>query len=82
MLPTAAALLQHAGGVAVLLVFQQAADEFLARVVQLAVHLVAPRQHLLRLDLDQQARHAEEIAHRVDVDLLEHRQVFEILIGD
>ena len=46
------------------------------------LHLVAPRQHLLRLDLDQQAGHGQKIAHRVDVQLLDHRQVFEILVGD
>ena len=82
LLPAAAPLLEDAGRVAILLVFQQAADELLPRVFQFAFHFVASRQHLLRLDLDQQAGHGQEIAHGVDVQLLDQRQIFEILVGD
>ena len=56
--------------------------QLLPRVFQFVLHLVAPRQDLLRLDLDQQTGHRQEIAHRVDVQLLEHRQILEILVGD
>ena len=82
LLPIAAPLLQDAGRVAELLVLQQAADKLLPRVFQLPLHLVAPRQHLLRLDLDQQAGHRQEVAHGIDVQLLQHRQILEILVGD
>ena len=82
LLPIAAPLLEDAGRVAELLVLQQAADKLLPRVFQLPLHLVAPRQHLLRLDLDQQAGHRQEVAHGVDVQLLQHRQILEILVGD
>ena len=82
LLPTAAPLLQNAGRVAVLLVFQQPANQLLPRVLQLVLHLVAPRQHLLRLDLDQPTGHRQEIAHRIHVQPLDHRQVFQILVGN
>ena len=68
--------------VAVFFVFEQAAHQLLTRVFQLLLHLVAPRQHLLRFDLDQQAGHPQKIAHGVDVQFLDQRQVFEILIGN
>jgi hypothetical protein len=43
--------------------------------------LAASRNHP-RLDLDQRAGHIEKIAHRVHVELLEHRQVAQELIGN
>ena len=82
LLPAPAPLFEDAGRVAVLLVFQQPADQLLPRVFHLLLNLVAPRQHLLRLDLDQHAGHGQEIAHRIDVQLLDHGQVFEILVGN
>ena len=80
--PLAAPLLEHAGRVAVLLVLQQPADQFLPRVFQLLLDFLFARQHHPRLDLDQRAGHVEKIAHRVDVDLLQHGDVFEKLVGD
>ena len=44
--------------------------------------LVLAGQHHPRLDFDQRAGHVEKIADRVDVDLLQHGQVFEKLVGD
>ena len=60
LLPLAAPLVEHAGRVAVLLVLQQPADQFLPRVVDLVLHLVAAGQHLLRLDLDEHAAMARK----------------------
>ena len=57
-------------------------DQLLPRVFQLLLHFIAPRQHLLRLDLDQQAGDRQKVAHRVDIQLLQYGQVLEILVGD
>jgi hypothetical protein len=41
-----------------------------------------PRQHHPRLDLHEQRGHLEEIADRIDVNLLQHREDLEVLLGD
>ena len=82
LLPGAAPLVQDAGGVAILLVFQQPPHQFLPRVVHFFLDLVGPRQHLLRLDLNQHAGHGEELAHLAHVQLLQDLQVLQILVGD
>ena len=80
--PFAAALLEHAGRVAILLVLQQPADQLLPRVFQLVRDFLLAGQHHPRLDLDQRAGHVEKVADGVDVDLLQHGDVFEELVGD
>ncbi len=82
LLPGAAPLVQDAGRVAILLVFQQPPHKLLPRVVQFFLHLVGPRQHLLRLDLDQHACHGEELAHLAHIQLRQDLQVLQILVGD
>ena len=57
-------------------------DQLLARVVQLVGHFLLAGAHHAGLHLDQQAGHVEEIANRVDVDLLQNGQVIEVLLRD
>ena len=69
--PLAAALLQHAGRVAILFEFEQPADNLLPRVVERFFDLVLGRQNGSRFDLDERAGELQKIADRVDVNLLQ-----------
>ena len=82
LLPIAAPLLEHARGVAILLILQEAANQLVPRILDLFLDLVGPGEDLLRLDLDQHARHGHKIADRVDIQLFEHREVLQKLVGD
>ena len=57
-------------------------NQFLTRIVDLFLDLVASRQHLLRLDFDQHARHRQKITHAVDIQLFQDRKVLQVLVGN
>jgi bifunctional ADP-heptose synthase (sugar kinase/adenylyltransferase) len=82
LLPSAAALFQNAGGIAIFFVLQKPADQLLPGIVDLFVDFIAARQDLVRLDFDKRAGQGQEIAHRVYVELLDYRDILQILIGD
>jgi hypothetical protein len=65
-------------------VLEQAAHEGLARVFLGRFHLrrIGAREQHLRLDMNQCCGHHQELAHRVQVELLHHLNVLEILPRD
>jgi hypothetical protein len=66
-----------------LLVLQQPADQGVARILfRLRLLGVLPRQQHLRLDMDQRRGHHQEFAHDVQIQLLHHDDVIEVLLRD
>ena len=82
LLPGPAALIEDTGRIAILLVFQEPPHKLLPGVFEFLLDLIGPRQHLLRLDLDQEAGHGHEVAHRANVELLQDGQVLQVLVRD
>ena len=82
LLPCAPSLIKDTRRILEPLVLQQPLDQVVPRVVERLFDLIAVREHQTRLDFDQRAGDFQEIAHRVDVDLLEHRQIIEELCRD
>ena len=77
------ALVQQFRGHLEPLMFDQPADQRLARILFLPVELRLgrrPRQQHARLDVDQRRRHHQELARDVEVHLLHQLDVFEVLI--
>ena len=75
---------EHLGGGLEALVLEETLDQFAARVFGVAADDVAgiARKEGLRLDVDQERGHVDELAGGVDVDLLEVLGVVEKLAGD
>ena len=75
---------EHLRGGLEALVLEEALDEFAARVFGFAAEDVGgvAREQGLRLDVDEQRGHVDELAGGVDVDLLEVVGVLEELAGD
>ena len=82
LLPRPAPFFKDAGRIAKLLVFQKTPNQLLAGILKRFFDFVRAGKNLLRFDFDERARHGEEIADGIDVQLLEHRQVFQVLLGD
>ena len=76
--------LEQLGGVFEFFVFNQAIDEFGARVALLFRSRPWDRRGATFLDLmsDERSRHVDEIGRDVDVELLELVKIIEILAGD
>ncbi len=64
------------------LVLQKPAHQLLTGVLQLIFDFILAWQHHARLDLDQRAGHFQKIADRIDVELFQHSDVTEVLLGD
>ncbi len=78
----AASVIQQARRVLELFVLKQLLDEVRAWIKQFVGLFSAMGQDQPRLQLDQRGRHFQKIAHRVDVNLLQHLQVRQELLGD
>ena len=71
VLPTPATLFEHAGRVLVFFVLQQPVDQFLARIGQRRIFLIAVRQHQPTFDFQQRAGHFHKLADGAQIKLFE-----------
>jgi hypothetical protein len=75
--------LEHLGSILELLMLEQPVYQLDARVFQLLgrASWIGWQEHL-RLDVDQRRRRENELRRNVNVQLLEHVEVIEVLLGD
>ena len=82
LLPVAAAAVEHAGGVFVLSCIPAAARQADRGIVQRFGFLAAAGKNRLRLYFDRHAGQFQKIANFIDIELLQHFQVGQVLLGD
>jgi len=79
-------IVEFAGEVLEFFVFEELADQFEARVAEVVLFLarfgLAAGQEHGGLDFHEGGGHDEEFAGEVDVELLEHIDILEVLVGD
>ena len=81
-LPLAGPILKQHGGIAVLLVLQQAADELLADRLHRLFRLLGTGHEFPGLDLQEHAGQFNELTHLIDRDILDHVDVGDELLGN
>ena len=80
--PVPGPILEHRGGVAILLVFEQPLHQVLADEFDRLLHLLGARHEGPRLDLEEHAGEIDKLAHLLDGEPLEDVEVGDELGGD